>query len=321
MDYLEIRELYHHGIKGQRWGIRRYQNPDGTLTPEGKAKYGTVDNFNKQNAAKNKLASESSETRKAIGKSTVGGLKGLGVTYAGSVAAIGAYTSLKLLKVGLIAKKLDKGGTSSSMLKGVDAIGGTLESSLKMFERFKKAYPALLALGTATGATLAYKNYKKNKQQQEVAHSGIKGQRWGIRRYQNPDGTLTDAGKVRYNSDGSKKKLEKMSNEELNKANQRLSAERNYNNLIGKNYKNRSAASDIALKAGISSIGSALLTTGGYLLKEKAKHPEIALGSSVMKTAGMLGMLGAGVGAISSLVTSLGGQTYIQNIGDQKKKK
>ena len=29
-------ELYHHGVKGQRWGIRRYQNPDGTLTPAGK---------------------------------------------------------------------------------------------------------------------------------------------------------------------------------------------------------------------------------------------------------------------------------------------
>ena len=29
-------ELYHHGIRGQKWGIRRYQNPDGTLTEEGK---------------------------------------------------------------------------------------------------------------------------------------------------------------------------------------------------------------------------------------------------------------------------------------------
>lgn len=33
--------LSHFGIKGQKWGIRRYQNPDGTLTPAGKARYGT----------------------------------------------------------------------------------------------------------------------------------------------------------------------------------------------------------------------------------------------------------------------------------------
>lgn len=32
-------ELYHHGIKDQKWGVRRYQNPDGSLTAEGKKRY------------------------------------------------------------------------------------------------------------------------------------------------------------------------------------------------------------------------------------------------------------------------------------------
>ena len=32
-------ELMHYGVLGQKWGVRRYQNPDGTLTPEGKQKY------------------------------------------------------------------------------------------------------------------------------------------------------------------------------------------------------------------------------------------------------------------------------------------
>jgi len=32
-------ELYHHGIKGQKWGIRRFRNDDGSLTAAGKARY------------------------------------------------------------------------------------------------------------------------------------------------------------------------------------------------------------------------------------------------------------------------------------------
>lgn len=33
------KELYHHGVKGMKWGRRRYQNKDGSLTPEGNKRY------------------------------------------------------------------------------------------------------------------------------------------------------------------------------------------------------------------------------------------------------------------------------------------
>lgn len=39
MGYYRTNELYHHGILGQKWGVRRYQNPDGSLTAEGKRRY------------------------------------------------------------------------------------------------------------------------------------------------------------------------------------------------------------------------------------------------------------------------------------------
>lgn len=38
-DIYKPNTLYHHGIKGQKWGVRRFQNQDGTLTAEGKRRY------------------------------------------------------------------------------------------------------------------------------------------------------------------------------------------------------------------------------------------------------------------------------------------
>ena len=77
----------------------------------------------------------------------------------------------------------------------------------------------------------------------ELKHYGIKGMRWGVRRFQNKDGTLTAAGKKRnaskedahddYKKAHSRKSVESMSDAELRNRLNRLQMEQQYSKLSG----------------------------------------------------------------------------------------
>lgn len=66
--WIDDEELEHFGVKGMKWGVRRYQNPDGTLTEAGKKRYGSPENFDR--------AREKSKARqqKALKAAKVGAL-------------------------------------------------------------------------------------------------------------------------------------------------------------------------------------------------------------------------------------------------------
>ena len=56
--------LAHHGVKGQRWGVRRFQNPDGSLTEKGKRRMKTLQGkSDKLDAKKAKLNSPKNMVR------------------------------------------------------------------------------------------------------------------------------------------------------------------------------------------------------------------------------------------------------------------
>ena len=54
-------ELYHHGVKGMKWGVRRFQNKDGSLTKAGKRRYAYLDTVRKNEADRYKRMAEGQE--------------------------------------------------------------------------------------------------------------------------------------------------------------------------------------------------------------------------------------------------------------------
>lgn len=73
--------LYHHGIKGQKWGVRRFQNEDRTLTPAGKERYGKGKSGNSGGENKNSVVN--SDTAKKVAKTALAVAGTAAVAYGG----------------------------------------------------------------------------------------------------------------------------------------------------------------------------------------------------------------------------------------------
>ena len=93
----------------------------------------------------------------------------------------------------------------------------------------------------------------------ELTHWGVKGMKWGVRRYQNKDGSLTPAGKKRYSESDDylkakelkKKKMSQLSNAELRELNNRMQLESQYKNLTRQNVSSgRKFVKDVMYEVG-----------------------------------------------------------------------
>lgn len=151
-DYIITRtspdELMHFGIKGQKWGVRRWQNDDGTLTPDGKAKYEqSMKDASKYQTAKERL-------KKVAKGGAVGLAVGAGVIGGVALAENSAYNMGGVHKALLNAVTTSHGRDFAAKTLAATAIGGLVISGInqgyqaakvKMGQNFISKYAAAYA--------------------------------------------------------------------------------------------------------------------------------------------------------------------------------
>ena len=126
--------LVHHGIKGQKWGVRRYQNNDGSLTPEGRTRYNTGSENGAHKKSKLKTAA------KIAGAAAVAGVVGYGLYKSGGLNTVKNGVDVARSS----AKRMKTRNSPHSMFKDlsdeeIQARIGRLQSEIKLAELTRSA--------------------------------------------------------------------------------------------------------------------------------------------------------------------------------------
>lgn len=105
----------------------------------------------------------------------------------------------------------------------------------------------------------------------ELYHHGIKGQKWGVRRFQKKDGSLTPAGRKRYDDGGSSQKKQKEYKVPKNKSLHRLKIEEKYK-AQGMSEKEAEQAASKRIRGEQFAVGAAAVTVAACVAYNKYKN-------------------------------------------------
>ena len=141
-------ELIHAGVKGMKWGQRRYQNKDGTLTEAGKRRYGknnkTDDNEkSSKNKKEQKSVSEKSNSKVDIDKMSTKDIKELNKR---SEAIKKYYEHNPTVKQKQIKKLEDKSDIADEVAKTAREASNLSGNMSKMFGASKKTRREISAM-------------------------------------------------------------------------------------------------------------------------------------------------------------------------------
>lgn len=255
-SFVSVDELYHHGIKGMKWGVRRFQNKDGTLTPIGKKRLSKGDEVENEYLNRPRRAGEA--LSKLSGKNIseiIAGDKGsfqadvdiiLTQTYADRISSKNPSDIKEAAEFIKDGWKYEMSITDA-YISGPNGRELISERAKRYYDDYVKNDPDAYAKSIIEEIEYRELNHSDID---ELYHHGTKGMKWGVRRYQNPDGSLTAAGRKRYtNSDGTlNKRGEKYYAKEtarLKAESERLANEKKTSSKLVKLDKMRQKNSDV----------------------------------------------------------------------------